>query len=218
MVEDMEGVGTRAPGSLSGFSHRVRHIASGGESGGRSVETSELTALLIRCGQGPDQQAFVEHYDRTSVRVFGLVLRVVHDRDYAEDITQEVYVQVWRTASNFDPMKGSAITWLLTLAHRRAVDRVRAERASCDREFDYGIKALGREFDEVAEQVERTLEQQAVLGGLASLTAAQREAITLAYYDGRTYAEVAHYLGIGLPTVKSRIREGLRRLKTHLVE
>ncbi|WP_240771695.1 sigma-70 family RNA polymerase sigma factor [Nocardia sp. CS682] len=129
--------------------------------------------------------------------MFGLVSRVVCDRGYAEDITQETYLQVWRTAASFDPGKGSATTWLLTLAHRRAVDRVRRERASFAREFDYGIKAVGREFDEVAETVENTLEQQAVLAGLDSLSAAQREAITLAYYQGRTYAEVAHYLGIG---------------------
>lgn len=163
-----------------------------------------------------DQQAFAELYDRTSARVFGLILRVLHDPGYAEETTQEVYLQIWRTATSFDPAKGSAVTWLMTLAHRRAVDRVRAEQAHTQREAAYGVRVLGNEFDEVTEEVERRLEQQAVQRGLSTLTETQREAISLAYYGGRTYAEVAQHLGIGLPTVKSRIRDGLTRLKKSL--
>ncbi|WP_174556846.1 sigma-70 family RNA polymerase sigma factor [Nocardia mexicana] len=181
----------------------------------RAAESIELAALLVRCGRS-DQQAFAELYDRTCARVFGLVLRVLHDPGYAEETTQEVYLQIWRTAANFDAAKGSAVTWLMTLAHRRAVDRVRAEQAHAQREVAYGASALGNEFDEVTEEVGRRLEQQAVLEGLATLTQTQREAISLAYFGGRTYAEVAEYLGVGLPTVKSRIRDGLTRLKKSL--
>ncbi|RBO88831.1 RNA polymerase ECF family sigma subunit [Nocardia puris] len=181
----------------------------------RAAESIELAALLHRCGES-DQEAFAELYDRTSARVFGLVLRVLHDPGYAEETTQEVYLQIWRTAASFDPAKGSAVTWLMTLAHRRAVDRVRAEQAHTVREVAYGVRVLGNEFDEVTEEVERRLEQQAVLAGLTGLTETQREAISLAYYGGRTYAEVATHLGVGLPTVKSRIRDGLTRLKKSL--
>ncbi|MCA2210320.1 MULTISPECIES: sigma-70 family RNA polymerase sigma factor [Nocardia] len=181
----------------------------------RAAEGVELAALLERCGLA-DQQAFAELYDRTCARVFGLILRVLHDPGYAEETTQEVYLQIWRTATSFDPAKGSAVTWLMTLAHRRAVDRVRAEQAHTQREVAYGIRVLGHEFDEVTEEVERRLEQQAVRRGLSTLTETQREAISLAYYGGRTYAEVAQHLGIGLPTVKSRIRDGLTRLKKSL--
>ncbi|MEV6069712.1 sigma-70 family RNA polymerase sigma factor [Nocardia sp. NPDC052001] len=181
----------------------------------RAAESLELAALLQRCGQS-DEPAFAELYDRTCARVFGLVLRVLHDPGYAEETTQEVYLQIWRTAANFDPAKGSAVTWLMTLAHRRAVDRVRAEQAHAQREVAYGTSTLGNEFDEVTEEVGRRLEQQAVLQGLATLTETQREAISLAYFGGRTYAEVAAYLGVGLPTVKSRIRDGLTRLKKSL--
>ncbi|MEV0075671.1 sigma-70 family RNA polymerase sigma factor [Nocardia neocaledoniensis] len=181
----------------------------------RAAEGVELAALLERCGMS-DQQAFAELYDRTSARVFGLILRVLHDPGYAEETTQEVYLQIWRTATSFDPAKGSAVTWLMTLAHRRAVDRVRAEQAHTQREVAYGVRVLGNEFDEVTEEVERRLEQQAVQRGLSTLTETQREAISLAYYGGRTYAEVAQHLGIGLPTVKSRIRDGLTRLKKSL--
>lgn len=181
----------------------------------RAAENIELAALLRRCGLS-DQEAFAELYDRTSARVFGLVLRVLQDAGYAEETTQEVYLQIWRTASGFDPAKGSALTWLMTLAHRRAVDRVRAEQAHTQRENTYGSRALGYDFDEVTEEVERRLERQAVVAGLATLTDTQREAISLAYYGGRTYAEVAVHLGVGLPTVKSRIRDGLTRLKRSL--
>lgn len=181
----------------------------------RAAESIELAALLERCGRS-DQQAFAELYDRTCARVFGLVLRVLHDPGYAEETTQEVYLQIWRMAANFDPAKGSAVTWLMTLAHRRAVDRVRAEQAHALREVAYGTSTLGNEFDEVTEEVGRRLEQQAVRAGLATLTETQREAISLAYFGGRTYAEVAEYLGVGLPTVKSRIRDGLTRLKKNL--
>lgn len=181
----------------------------------RAAESIELAALLERCGRS-DQEAFAELYDRTCARVFGLVLRVLHDPGYAEETTQEVFLQIWRTAASFDAAKGSAVTWLMTLAHRRAVDRVRAEQAHTLREVAYGIRVLGNEFDEVTEEVERRLEQQAVLEGLGTLTDTQREAISLAYYGGRTYAEVATHLGVGLPTVKSRIRDGLTRLKKSL--
>ena len=181
----------------------------------RVTESLELAALLRRCGQD-DQIAFAELYDRTSSRVFGLVLRVLQDPGYAEETTQEVYLQIWRTAANFDPTRGSAMTWLMTLAHRRAVDRVRAEQAHTLREAAYGARAGDDEFDEVVEEVERRAEQRAVLAGLADLTETQREAISLAYYGGRTYAEVAAHLGVGLPTVKSRIRDGLTRLKKSL--
>lgn len=181
----------------------------------RASESIELAALLVRCGRS-DQQAFAELYDRTCARVFGLVLRVLHDSGYAEETTQEVFLQIWRTAANFDPAKGSAVTWLMTLAHRRAVDRVRAEQAHAQREVTYGTATLGHEFDEVTEEVGRRFEQQAVRESLATLTETQREAISLAYFGGRTYAEVAAYLGVGLPTVKSRIRDGLTRLKKSL--
>ncbi len=181
----------------------------------RVSESIELAVLLERCGRC-DHAAFAELYDRTCARVFGLVLRVLHDPGYAEETTQEVYLQIWRTAANFDPAKGSAVTWLMTLAHRRAVDRVRAEQAHAQREVAYGASTLGNEFDEVTEEVGRRLEQQAVLDGMATLTDTQREAITLAYFGGRTYAEVAAHLGVGLPTVKSRIRDGLTRLKKSL--
>ncbi len=218
VIDDTEwSVVTTRPPAAEGDSFRGEALPPEVESAvsARAAESIELAALLQRCGQS-DQKAFAELYDRTCARVFGLVLRILHDPGYAEETTQEVYLQVWRTAATFDPGKGSAVTWLMTLAHRRAVDRVRAEQAHTQREVAYGIRVLGNDFDEVTEEVERKFEQRAVLEGLASLTATQREAISLAYYGGRTYSEVALHLDVGLPTVKSRIRDGLTRLKKSL--
>lgn len=178
-------------------------------------DSAELADLLARCGCC-DQQAFAQLYDRTWPRVFGMALRVLQDPGYAEETTQEVYLQIWRTAGNFDPTKGSAVTWLMTLTHRRAVDRVRAEQSHSYREVLYGASAWDHEFDEVTEEVGRRLDRQAVRDGLATLTQTQREAISLAYFGDRTYAEVAAALGVRLPTVKSRIRDGMTRLKKSL--
>lgn len=171
-----------------------------------------MAELIAECALG-DRKAFAELYDRTSSRVFGLVLRVLRDKGFAEETTQEVYLQVWRNAGRFDPEKGPVLSWLTMLAHARAVDRVRAERSHSDREGVYNSLQLIPSFDDVTEEVERRLEHRYVVECLDNLTATQRESILLAYYDGRSYREVAAYLGVSLPTIKSRIRDGLARLR-----
>ena len=173
---------------------------------------SDLDALLRRVADG-DVGAFTAFYDRTRARVFGLVLRVVRDRGYSEETTQEVYLQVWRGAAGFDPSSGSALAWLLTVAHRRAVDRVRAEHASAQRESRYGASNVAPDADVVADAAMQHDEQRHVVECLESLTNVQREAIQLAYYRGLTYREVSETLTVNLSTVKARMREGLRRLR-----
>ncbi|MFF0494353.1 ECF RNA polymerase sigma factor SigK [Nocardia sp. NPDC004068] len=177
----------------------------------------ELIEALRGCARR-DPAAFARLYDLSSARVFGLVLRVVADRGHAEDVTQEVYLELWRSAGHYDPAKGSAWAWIITLAHRRAVDRVRAETARTHRDTSYHAATLTRGFDVVADTIDRHLDHQTVRGHLAALTPLQREAITLAYFGHRTYPQVAAALGISVPTAKSRIRDGLARLKTHLTE
>ena len=178
----------------------------------RDAEATNLAQLLSGAAHGR-QDSFAELYDQTSSRVYGMVLRVLRDPGFAEETTQEVYLQVWRTASSFDPTKGSALSWLMTLAHRRAVDRVRSEQSNSDREIVYETRNHTGEFDQVTEEVWRRFEQQAVLDCLDSLTDTQRESVALAYYGGNTYREVAAHLGAAVPTVKSRIRDGLTRLR-----
>jgi RNA polymerase sigma-70 factor, ECF subfamily len=174
-----------------------------------------LAELLAAIAEG-DRAAFDEFYARTGPRVYWLATRIVRDPTMAEEISQEVFLQVWTTAGRYDRTQGSPLGWLTTLAHRRSVDRVRVEQAARDRAWAYAGSHLGRDHDSVAERVEQVFDEQAVLRCLDTLTPAQREAIGLAYYGGRTYSQVAEHLNSPLPTIKSRIRDGLIRLKNCL--
>ena len=172
-----------------------------------------VDAALIACGDG-DPATFGTVYDALAPVAYGTSIGVLRDPDHAAEVTQEVMVEVWQKAARFDPARASARTWVATLARRRAVDRVRAEQARRDRDQrDLDASVAGAPHDAVAEDVERRLEGAAVRRCLDSLTATQREAVVEAYYGGRTYREVADRLGAALPTVKSRIRDGLGRLR-----
>lgn len=174
--------------------------------------TTDLEELLRQVAQR-DVEAFAALYDRTRARVFGLVTRVLRDPGYSEETTQEVYLQVWRTASDYNPSAGSPLAWLMTLAHRRAVDRVRSEQASSQRESRYGAANLDPPSDQVADSVILRDERRQVADCLGSLTDVQRECIQLAYYDGLTYAQVSERLSANLATIKSRMRDGIRGLR-----
>lgn len=174
-----------------------------------SMEDDDLMVAIARGDEG----AFAELYDRMAAYVHGVTRRVVRDPAQAEEVTQEVFVEVWRTAARFDATRGSARTWVLTMAHRRAVDRVRSEQASRDRTDRVGSRDRDRPFDHVAEDVETRFEHQQVRSALDTLTALQREAIELAFYGGYTYREVAELLDTPLGTVKTRLRDGLIRLR-----
>ena len=180
-----------------------------------SSEAPELEALLRRTAQR-DRAAFAAFYDATRARVFGLVLRVLRDRGYSEETTQDIYLQVWRTVESYDPSSGSALAWLMTLAHRRAVDRVRAEQAASQRDFRHGVSSMDRDTDRVSESVIADEERLRVAGCLGGLTDLQRQCIELAYYEGLTYVQVSERLSANLATVKSRMRDGLRGLRNCL--
>lgn len=164
-----------------------------------------------------DQTAFAELYDRFAGKVFGVVKRVVRDPAQSEEIAQEVLVEVWRTASRFDPARGSVQGWVLTTAHRRAVDHVRSEQAHRDRTHRIGVRDhFSASHDSTAEAVEIDFEHAQIRDALAGLTPLQREAIDLAYYQGYSYPEVAELLDTPLGTVKTRIRDGFIRLREGL--
>jgi RNA polymerase sigma-70 factor, ECF subfamily len=171
--------------------------------------------LLTTAATG-DRDAFAVLYDRVAHQVIGIATRVLRDRTLAEEVSQEVLVEVWRKAARFDPERGSAAAWINTLAHRRAVDRVRSEQAARDRDDRVARRDRQDGFDEVAEQVEANLEHWQVRQALSALTERQREAIELAYFAGHTYRDVARVLGIPEGTAKSRLRDGLARLQTLL--
>ncbi|MEV0761623.1 ECF RNA polymerase sigma factor SigK [Nocardia sp. NPDC050435] len=178
--------------------------------------TRRLAELVAAVGTG-DRAAFTELYEATSHRVFGLALRVLGNRASAEEVTQEVYLQTWMLADRYDAKLASPMGWLMMLTHRRAVDRIRSDRSAADRDIAFGHLHVGQDRDVVLEEVEQNQEERAVLACLETLTPLQRETIALAYYGGRTYSEVADHLGTPVPTVKSRIRDGLKRLSDCLL-
>jgi RNA polymerase sigma-70 factor, ECF subfamily len=166
--------------------------------------------LLVAAGRG-DESAFAQLYDGMAPSVFGLAKRIVRDPARAEEITQDVLVSVWRFATRFDPAKGSAQTWVMTLTHRRTVDVVRSEEATSRREMRAATHDTP--FDAVAEQVTTRIESEQVRHCLDAMTDLQREAVTLAYYGGYTYPEVSSLLKVNLSTIKTRMRDGLARLR-----
>lgn len=190
--------------------------SDGTDNNGHGMVTSpDLDALLRRVAH-QDPEAFAALYDATRSRIYGMVSRVLRDRGYSEETTQDVYLQVWRTAESYDPASGSALAWLLTLAHRRAVDRVRSEQAASQRDSRYGAATVERDSDHVIDAVLSGEERQRVTACLDGLTGVQRECIELAYYQGMTYVQVSERLSANLATVKSRMRDALRGLRNCL--
>jgi RNA polymerase sigma-70 factor, ECF subfamily len=171
----------------------------------------DLNQLLLLVAAA-DQQAFDLLYRRLAPPTYGVIRRVLRDPARSEEVAQEVMLEVWRTAQRFDPARGAAATWVLTIAHRRAVDRVRSDTATSAREQKTAWAEAGP-ADEVADLVEANLDRQRVRHCLDGLTEVQRQSITLAYYGGYTYRQAADRIGITLAAIKSRIRDGLLRMR-----
>ncbi|MFD5226611.1 ECF RNA polymerase sigma factor SigK [Microbacterium sp. NPDC058342] len=171
--------------------------------------------LLVRVAQH-DERAFAELYDMLSPRVFALILRVLVNRSQSEEVLQEVFLEIWQSAQRFAPNRGQGRSWVLTIAHRRAVDRVRSSQASEDRDNRIGMRDLEAGFDVVAETVEARMDGERVVSALGSLPEGQREALMLAYYGGYSQSEISALVGAPLGTIKTRMRDGLSRLRTEL--
>jgi RNA polymerase sigma-70 factor (ECF subfamily) len=171
--------------------------------------------LLPRVAQG-DQAAFAELYDQTAPRVLGLIKRLLKDHAQSEEVAQEVFLEIWQNATRFDSTRGSAASWMLTMAHRRAVDRIRASQAGRDRDLKIGVRDLETDFDSVTESVEIRIEHERVERALGRLTELQRQAVKLAYYGGLSHSEVAKLLDVPIGTVKTRLRDGMIRLRDEM--
>jgi RNA polymerase sigma-70 factor (ECF subfamily) len=169
-------------------------------------------AELVRAVARGDEKALADLYDRYAAILLGLMLRILHDRPEAEDVLQEVFLQVWRRAGDFDEARGRAFTWLVTLARSRAIDRLRA--------LDSRSRAATASAAEPSEQVGdasadafRAEQGEIVRAALAELPEGQRTALLLAYEEGLTQTEIAARLSQPLGTVKTRTRAGLIKLR-----
>ncbi|WP_109030842.1 sigma-70 family RNA polymerase sigma factor [Streptomyces rubrogriseus] len=180
---------------------------------GRNPSSQPDLQQLIREVALGDEDSFAAVYDAVAGSVLGVVRAVLRDQAQSEEVAQEVLVEVWRTAPRYRPERGTVINWVLTLAHRRAVDRVRSVEAAAARDHRAALLDRTPEYDEVTEQVESRLEREQVRRCLRTLTDIQRQSVTLAYYRGLTYRQVAEALALPLGTVKTRLRDGLIRLR-----
>ncbi|MEO7122294.1 MAG: sigma-70 family RNA polymerase sigma factor [Lacisediminihabitans sp.] len=180
-----------------------------------SGEQLSKETLLARIATG-DEAAFSALYDELAPRVLGLVRRLLVDHAQSEEVTQEIFLEIWQNAPRYDPSKGGATTWIFTMAHRRAVDRIRSSQAGRDRDVRIGIRDFENDYDNVADTVETTVENERVKKAMSQLTELQRQAITLAYYGGYSHSEVAEKLQVPLGTVKTRLRDGMIRLRDAL--
>jgi RNA polymerase sigma-70 factor (ECF subfamily) len=195
---------------------RGRGSSSGGaEPQAGTLPAEHLAELMTLCATG-DQQSFAELYDRTVRRIYGTVLRVLRSPEFAEEVTQEVYVEVWRQAPRYAVEKGSVMGWITTMAHRRAVDRVRSRTSEVARDDRYAYANAEREGDDVWDSVAQNSDVERVRKALATLTPIQQQAVQLAYLDGLTQSEISSLLNIPMGTVKTRIRDGFRRLSDAL--
>jgi RNA polymerase sigma-70 factor (ECF subfamily) len=191
----------------------VRMVIDGMDVPEDGTARDAVAELLIRVAES-DQRAFAELYDMLSARVFALILRVLVNRAQSEEVLQEVFLEIWQSAARFAPNKGQGRSWIMTIAHRRAIDRVRASQSSADRDVRAGFRDIGVAHDSVSEQVELGIEGEKVVEALATLPDAQREALVLAYYGGYSQNEVAVLVGAPLGTIKTRMRDGLTRLRS----
>ena len=175
-------------------------------------DAARLAGLLGQAALG-DQVAFAEFYDATSARAYGLALRVVRNPAHAEEVTQEAYLDAWRSSARYDVQRGSAAGWLLTIVHRKAVDRVRSVEAATARDETWNREAAPIDHDQTAETAHASLDATRVRNAVATLTDVQRQAVELTYFGGYTHTEVAALLDVPLGTAKTRIRDGLIRLR-----
>jgi RNA polymerase sigma-70 factor, ECF subfamily len=191
------------------------HMAADSTRDLESTQPASREELLSRVAKG-DQAAFGELYDQVAPRVLGLVKRLLVDHSQSEEVTQEIFLEIWQTASRYEVSRGGALTWIMTMAHRRAVDRIRASQAGRDRDTKIGIRDLEVEYDHVAETVEVRIEHERVERAMTRLTELQRQAVSLAYFGGYSHSEVADMLHVPLGTVKTRLRDGMIRLRDEM--
>ena len=170
-------------------------------------------AELLDLTAGGDTAAFAELYRRMAWQVLGVATSTLRDASHAEEVTQEVFLEIWKRASRFDSAKGSASSWVMRIAHARSVDRVRQAQAARNRDDVYFQREFEPEFDSVVDDVLRKVDSHRLRVAVAELTPLQREAVTMTFYTGHSYREASDALGIPRATMKTRVRDGLLALR-----
>ncbi len=181
----------------------------------RRPHERQLDDLLVRVGEG-DSAAFDDLHSITNRQLSGVVLKILRGASHAEEVTQELYLQIWSQASRFEPQKGTARAWMTTMARRRAIDRVRTVQAAVVRESRYTAGQHVRDIDDVWERVSDRIDAEAVRSAVLNLSPKQRQAVVMAYLEGRTAVDIASAIDVAVGTVKTRTRDGLTNLRAQL--
>jgi RNA polymerase sigma-70 factor, ECF subfamily len=184
---------------------------------GQTFDNTPTDAQLLEGIAHRDESSLAALYDRYHLLAFSLALRVVNDRGRAEDVVQDAFLSVWRKAGSYAEGRGSVKTWLTSIVRNRAIDLVRARRES-DGDDEAVLLALRDPRPGVVEQVTASLDRDTIRDAIAELPLEQRQAIAMAYFEGRSHSEISEVTGLPLGTVKSRIRLGMHRLKGLLLE
>lgn len=177
---------------------------------------SELVDELLVRVQNGDREAFSSLYDVTASQVLGLAVQVLHDRAQAEEITQEVFLELWQQSKSFDPAKGSAKAWIFRLTRQRAIDRLRSHRAAVTRDDRDALLDAAKAVESVEQATVTNLDRELVRTALERVGEPHKTAILLAYFQGLTNRELAEVTGVPLGTAKTRLRDGLRKLHREL--
>lgn len=172
---------------------------------------------LLQAIAARDEQALARLYDRYRLILFGLTMRILNSRPEAEDVLQEVFLQVWRRASDFDPQRGKPFTWLVTLTRSRAIDRLR-QLGARNRLAESASEVLPEQSSDAVTDTLHAEQREIVMSALAQLPEEQKRALLLAYYEGLTQSEIAEKLATPLGTIKTRMRTGMMKLRELLSE
>ncbi len=178
-----------------------------------AAQNARLAALLARCGLG-EQRAFAELYEATSAKLFGVALRILRRQDWAEDVLQESYVNIWRHAADYAAAKSAPVTWMTSIVRNRALDWLRRPRVeSGGDEYDIAVESWADDAPQPHEALARSAEGAALAHCLEMLDGRQRQSIALAFFHGLSHSEIAAHMREPLGTVKTWVRRGLEKLK-----
>ncbi|WP_231443732.1 sigma-70 family RNA polymerase sigma factor [Brevibacterium zhoupengii] len=183
--------------------------------GGTATAADPSGDLLLRIADG-DRAAFEELFVAQSRILMAVILRIVRSQSLAEEVLQECFTEVWTRCTGFDPARGTGRAWLITLCRRRAIDCVRSVQAQQDRDLADGLRSSAGMGEQVEQTVIDKSESDRTVTALKILPKEQAQPIVMAFYQGLTHAQISERLKVPLGTIKSRIRDGMKKLREEL--